>query len=944
MKEGAWINGKTGKFAWITEHASWVKDPENARSIGVPESVIEKIQSLRSDFNGKGREEILATVMQAGFIRMRGHGSFWTFEFTMPSEEALWACMSFLQDFAGPFTQCRFNNLRTGETIDTPFQEFEKTMQQDPTQILRIAKVVTYPRMASFLEHVGDEVKVASGYPRLMQIMKGLIPTVHTFGIMSVDNPQNQALSEEENQKRRNQFKADLKRGYYGYVQHNGMYDRPEKAFFIMNVRLSELTQWCGETQFDQESYIYGQVNHDEHEVVMTLYYGATPGPQRKVVLRVENGVENYYSEYKGRKFVIPFFDETEAPESEESNLPTGVPFDKNDVDTPKNASQLNLILANAEGLRKDALGLTVGMGNWNKRGMLLQAVRQLEPKPRPKVGMDSKYELALILKYVRMNLSSFRSMLTRPDAAKAIHDKLKKECPRGELADLMAPIIMERAQGVIQETKLKQALEGMFNSQPGMNEELDYKRTLEDEKGGATNVMKASLKTAVLIPHTLSSFKDDQTNQKAAELFSDYSARFDTGKAIALTRRDLMRSDYDMATAAPRPPRVPSTIPPSAPPKPKKPEPGAQLFSDEELRFPTGMIQQAAPSPLRVKVTSPQVDPKFFRFWMEQLYNSGAYRPLTQGAVQQGIRASDVLELPFYNVKIKDVAQIGQNLPDYDFLIQRVGNTGKVLTRTAHKVAALFHDRGWILPTGEFLPVKGAVNLDIREFNQDEEHHDMIAERYFEGGTEEAYDNEWIRIGVYGTEGYADLGGCNDKQFNTMWSHFNETKPKFIIFGYLVEGRLDLEDFLKCKNLAGIERAVRRTYRTASGQPTMGFNVNDSAAPFTDWILRGEKEIETRNSDSLRSHIGERVGIIRTGVGPATLVGYCTLGEPIIYRDNRDFRQDQSQHMVPEGPMWDVFPGMIKYGYPILDVEPCQPKAITSQGRVWRRLARIEN
>ena len=807
---------------------------------------------------------------------------------------------------------------------------------------------------------------------------------------------------------------------------------------------------------------------------------------------------------------------------------------------------------------------------------------------------MDLKYEIDLILKYVRTNLSSLRSMLTRPDAAKAIYDKLKRECPRGELANLIAPVVMERAQGSIQESGLKQGLETIFKSQPGVDQELDYKRELEDEKGEVTNVLKtgagwgtvdwdggwflpngevirlgtyhadahaelatnylkehpsvadqtgtnhvydgsydilfdagwirfwvatdlfletssatwnqrnlhkvqqfmmnldyrihrvyidyepnhivvrydefieankpsdlvrlnqaksAKQKTAVLIPHTLSNFQDNATNQRAAELFASYSSKFDIGKAIALTRRDLMRDNFDMLPAAPRPSRVPFTIPPSAPPKRQKPEPGPPLFDEEELRFPTGMIQQAAPSPLRVKVTNPQVDAKFFRLWMENLYNSGAYRPITHGAVQQGIRASDVLELPFYNVKIKDVAQIGSNLPDYDFLIQRVGNTGKVLTKTAlqlnlingtytnytiytpksvddlmrlcqgtawlckkgqtevlrdnaeyyygkvrfvmeegkpvaavdynegavwdpelnrlmsgpivnfaktelkdfkqapapehpnwpvkahGKVAALFHDRGWITAKGEWLPVKGAVDMDA-ESTEGEEHHDMIAEKYFRGGTDSAYNHGWIRIGVYGKEGYADMGGCNDKQFDVMWKHFAEVQPKYIIFGYLVEGRLDLEDFLMCKNLADLKKAIKRTYMSASGQPTMGFNVNDSAAPFTDWILRGEKEIETRNSDSLRSHIGERVGIIRTGVGPATLVGYCTLGEPIIYRDNRDFRQDQSQHMVPEGPMWDVFPGMIKYGYPILDVEPCEPKLITSQGRVWRRLA----
>ena len=1082
------------------------------------------------------------------------------------------------------------------------------------------------------------------------------------------------------------------------------------------------------------------------------------------------------------------------------------------------------------------------------------------------------------IIKYVRLNLSTTKSMLNRPDGAKAIGKKLTAECPSGELADLLTPLVIQRAQGVIQESGLKRGLTLLFKSQPAISEELDFQKERQDAAPQLQAEVNPQLqqklqariqrKRALVepIPHIpLPQFADNSTNKAAAGLYADYSARFSVGKAIALTRRDLLRGGFDLTPAAPRAIRTPPepVINPSKPPKRQKPEPGVALFDDEELRFPTGMIRQAsvdsyildgeslrvgdrvpeaqvyryaqsihrepddwigedgyigenierfsfyklerlplatlnldeweveedlvrdyaergtpfppivydpqrksiidgthrcnaakqrgddsilafvgispkvgmthqqasekrdldkvfrdkdgrplavidgeidlpggvlamlsatrggeatienwtsrdpgrggtrialdylrayvgageiwvkdpgpegtvsylywkkmlsegrvdrieddsnvditqemrdstatafslrlhkkaspalaqvvhqlghtpqaqalnswefaealhqclpgsqlkslvsqggkveyvvaayqgdtydvdgafsesqmrqkvkqefgvdvrltpfsttpqgetlnqgsvnqfvkfitpqitklkeisdaaqnqgepssagavkqqqqdsssktaAPSPLRVKVTNPQVDAKFFRLWMENLYNSGAYRPITHGAVQQGIRASDVLELPFYNVKIKDVAQIGSNLPDYDFLIQRVGNTGKVLTKTAlqlnltngtytnytiytpksvddlmrlcqgtawlckkgqtevlrdnaeyyygkvrfvmeegkpvaavdynegavwdpelnrlmsgpivnfaktelkdfkqapapehpnwpvkahGKVAALFHDRGWITAKGEWLPVKGAVDMDA-ESTEGEEHHDMIAEKYFRGGTDSAYNHGWIRIGVYGKEGYADMGGCNDKQFDVMWKHFAEVQPKYIIFGYLVEGRLDLEDFLMCKNLADLKKAIKRTYMIASGQPTMGFNVNDSAAPFTDWILRGEKEIETRNSDSLRSHIGERVGIIRTGVGPATLVGYCTLGEPIIYRDNRDFRQDQSQHMVPEGPMWDVFPGMIKYGYPILDVEPCEPKLITSQGRVWRRLA----
>ena len=48
------------------------------------------------------------------------------------------------------------------------------------------------------------------------------------------------------------------------------------------------------------------------------------------------------------------------------------------------------------------------------------------------------------------------------------------------------------------------------------------------------------------------------------------------------------------------------------------------------------------------------------------------------------------------------------------------------------------------------------------------------------------------------------------------------------------------------------------------------GININDKTQPFTDQILHGQKTIETRNTPTLHPHVGKRVGIVRTGKGPA--------------------------------------------------------------------------
>lgn len=117
-----------------------------------------------------------------------------------------------------------------------------------------------------------------------------------------------------------------------------------------------------------------------------------------------------------------------------------------------------------------------------------------------------------------------------------------------------------------------------------------------------------------------------------------------------------------------------------------------------------------------------------------------------------------------------------------------------------------------------------------------------------------------------------------------------------------------------------------------------MGININDSTQDFTGQILRGEKTIETRSTRSLDPYIGSRVGIIRTGVGKATLVGYATVGEPVFYDSVAKFRRDQSKHLVAPGSAFDI-KDRLKYGYPLMQVEPITPKLVQSKGIVARKL-----
>ena len=119
-----------------------------------------------------------------------------------------------------------------------------------------------------------------------------------------------------------------------------------------------------------------------------------------------------------------------------------------------------------------------------------------------------------------------------------------------------------------------------------------------------------------------------------------------------------------------------------------------------------------------------------------------------------------------------------------------------------------------------------------------------------------------------------------------------------------------------------------------------MGININDKCQDFTGQILRGEKTIETRNTRSLDPYIGERVGLVRTGISKqkATLVGYATVGEPVVYDSVAKFRRDYDKHLVAPGSAFDIKDGL-KYGYPLMQVESITPKLVQSKGIVARKL-----
>ena len=96
-----------------------------------------------------------------------------------------------------------------------------------------------------------------------------------------------------------------------------------------------------------------------------------------------------------------------------------------------------------------------------------------------------------------------------------------------------------------------------------------------------------------------------------------------------------------------------------------------------------------------------------------------------------------------------------------------------------------------------------------------------------------------------------------------------------------------------------------------------IGVNVNSKSIPYADLIIDGLKLYETRNSNSLKPYIGQRVAIVRTGAGKAQAIGTVEIGEPLVVGPEQ-FRELQALHLVPEGSTFDIQPGGTKHLYPM--------------------------
>ena len=154
-----------------------------------------------------------------------------------------------------------------------------------------------------------------AGFARVRRIMLGQVPSVRTVGILTAENPQAKELSAKQNRERNQRLVRGLREMGYGPIPLKGMYGIKETSFLVPNMTRKDTTG--AGIDFDQESVIWASRRGEGKNAYMVWQFikGDKTVQTRDVSLsgRDIQYRRDYFSEKKGRKFSIPFFDEKYA-------------------------------------------------------------------------------------------------------------------------------------------------------------------------------------------------------------------------------------------------------------------------------------------------------------------------------------------------------------------------------------------------------------------------------------------------------------------------------------------------------------------------------------------------------------------------------------------------------------------------------------------------------
>lgn len=149
-----------------------------------------------------------------------------------------------------------------------------------------------------------------TSFPRVAKIMKGIVESIDSVGIMTAENPLGEKKSQEYNNYMQSELKKILSINNYGFHEVKGKYGNIENSLIIPNIGKSFMIH-LGQV-FNQESIIWGEKIEENK---MRFYYIQQDGEVVETIDEVFVGSdaqsrEDFFTWVQNRKFYIPFFQE----------------------------------------------------------------------------------------------------------------------------------------------------------------------------------------------------------------------------------------------------------------------------------------------------------------------------------------------------------------------------------------------------------------------------------------------------------------------------------------------------------------------------------------------------------------------------------------------------------------------------------------------------------
>ena len=210
-----------------------------------------------------------------------------------------------------------------------------------------------------------------AGFARARQAMLGMVPNINTIAFLTAENPQGEKASPEFNREQNKKLENTLRSMNLSFRKVKGKFGSEEKSYMVMNITRDEAVE-LGE-MFEQEAVIWGSKVGEDDQVGFSFEYIEGDNTVQTRDISLSSGDiqdrEDYYSQIKGRKFIIPFFDDDyEGVKQMVTRLDESLLTEQ----------KVDLYKSFQEHLRKSLRPLATPKSRWHHRGVMNEIVKKM--------------------------------------------------------------------------------------------------------------------------------------------------------------------------------------------------------------------------------------------------------------------------------------------------------------------------------------------------------------------------------------------------------------------------------------------------------------------------------------------------------------------------------------------------------------------------------------